>query len=109
MEIDQGAARAQASAGCPIPSCCWRCPDATRSGLGGVWRPPDGDPTVPTNRREERLVSTWVYLESEPGCWTVGYYDPSDRWQPVSDHASPEEAAEKVHYLNGGCPGNGGC
>lgn len=58
MEIDQGAARAQASAGCPIPSCCWRCPDATRSGLGGVWRPPDGDPTVPM--RGGALPQRWL-------------------------------------------------
>lgn len=52
-------------------------------------------------------MSTYIYRRTEEQLWTVGYYDPSDRWQPVSDHGSPEEAAEKVHYLNGGCPG--GC
>jgi hypothetical protein len=45
---------------------------------------------------------TWVYLRSEPGLWTVGYYDPSGRWQPDSDHGSADEAAQRVHWLNGG-------
>jgi hypothetical protein len=44
----------------------------------------------------------WVYLNSEPGLWTVGFYDPSGKWQPDSDHSSQEKAAERVHYLNGG-------
>ncbi len=44
----------------------------------------------------------WVYLMSEPGLWTVGYYDPNGNWNPDSDHGSREEAAKRVHYLNGG-------
>lgn len=47
---------------------------------------------------------TWVYLRSEPNLWTVGFYDPQGNWQPDSDHSSPEEAAKRVHYLNGGTP-----
>lgn len=44
----------------------------------------------------------YVYIKSEPGLWTVGFYTPSHEWMPDSDHASPEEAAAQVSYLNGG-------
>lgn len=44
----------------------------------------------------------YVYWQSEPGLWTVGYYSPDGERHPESDHASPAEAAERVHYLNGG-------
>jgi len=44
----------------------------------------------------------YVYMQTEPGLWTVGFYDPNGEWVPESDHKSPEEAAERVHYLNGG-------
>jgi hypothetical protein len=33
--------------------------------------------------------------------WTVGFYDPNGKWMPESDFNSPEEAAERVNYLNG--------
>jgi len=45
---------------------------------------------------------TWVYIQSEPGLWTVGFYTPAGRWEAESDHASREDAIERVHYLNGG-------
>ncbi len=45
---------------------------------------------------------SWTYLRSEPGLWTVGWYK-GDTWEPESDHGSPDEAAERCHYLNGGC------
>jgi hypothetical protein len=44
----------------------------------------------------------YVYKQSEPGLYTVGYYDPDGKWQPESDHDSTEAAAARVHYLNGG-------
>ena len=44
----------------------------------------------------------YVYIKSELNLWTVGFYDPNGKWIPESDHATPELAAEKVHYLNGG-------
>lgn len=45
----------------------------------------------------------YVYKRTEPGLWTVGYYaPPHDRWSPESDHSSQEEAAARVHWLNGG-------
>lgn len=45
---------------------------------------------------------TWVYKQTEPTLWTVGFYDPDGKWHPESDHGTPGEAAERVHYLNGG-------
>lgn len=43
----------------------------------------------------------YVYLRSEPGLWTVGYYSPDGKWNPESDHNSTEEAAKRVVWLNG--------
>jgi hypothetical protein len=45
---------------------------------------------------------SYVYIRSEPGLWTVGFYDPKGEWHPDSDHDSRVNAAERVHYLNGG-------
>lgn len=47
-------------------------------------------------------ASSYVYMRSEPGLWTVGFYDPTGKWQPESDHESTDAAAARVHYLNGG-------
>ena len=44
----------------------------------------------------------YVYIKSEPGLWTVGFYDPDGVWQPESDHGDIVKAAERVHWLNGG-------
>ena len=44
----------------------------------------------------------YVYRKSETLLWTVGYYDPDGKWQSESDHEAKEEAAKRVHYLNGG-------
>lgn len=45
----------------------------------------------------------YVYLKSkDEELWTVGFYDPSGKWQPESDHDSEEKAANRVHWLNGG-------
>lgn len=48
------------------------------------------------------MKTAWVYRESEPGLWTVGFYDPKGEWEPESDHKSSESAANRVHFLNGG-------
>ncbi|HUK73040.1 MAG TPA: hypothetical protein VLW50_30525 [Streptosporangiaceae bacterium] len=47
-------------------------------------------------------MSGYVYIRSEPFLWTVGYYSPDGKWHSESDHASAEEAATQVRYLNGG-------
>ncbi|MFW6116664.1 MAG: hypothetical protein ACOC6F_02960 [bacterium] len=44
----------------------------------------------------------YLFIQSEQSLWTVGYYDEGGGWHPESDHDSPEEAAKRVHYLNGG-------
>jgi hypothetical protein len=39
------------------------------------------------------------------GCdhlWSVGYFDPEGRWQEESDHATADDAAKRVAWLNGG-------
>lgn len=43
----------------------------------------------------------YVYLQSEPGLYTVGFYDPSGKWHPESDHDNIIKAAKRVNYLNG--------
>lgn len=50
-------------------------------------------------------TTTWLYLQSEYGAyplWTVGFYDPDGKWIAESDHGRANDAAERVHYLNGG-------
>jgi len=44
----------------------------------------------------------YVYKQTEPNLYTVGFYDPSGRWIPDSDWSIKEEAVERVHHLNGG-------
>lgn len=44
----------------------------------------------------------WVYEQTGPTEWTVGHYKPDQTWVPESRHPSPEAAAERVRYLNGG-------
>jgi hypothetical protein len=44
----------------------------------------------------------YVYIQSEPQLWTVGFYRPGGKWEPESDHGTPAEAAARVAYLNGG-------
>jgi len=47
-------------------------------------------------------MNGYVYIQSEPGLWTVGFYKPDGKWEAESDHESAEAAAERVAYLNGG-------
>jgi hypothetical protein len=47
----------------------------------------------------------FVYLYTEGSgdpFYTVGFYDPQGNWHPDSDHISQDEAARRIHYLNGG-------
>lgn len=46
--------------------------------------------------------TVWVYIQSEANLWTTGFYSPDGKWHPDSDWGSKDEAAERVHYLNGG-------
>ena len=44
----------------------------------------------------------WVFIKSEEGLYTVGFYDPQGGWHTDSDYDYKSEAAQRVHYLNGG-------
>lgn len=44
----------------------------------------------------------YVYIASEPGLYTVGFYTPDGKWEPESDHRDSVSAAARAHYLNGG-------
>lgn len=44
----------------------------------------------------------YVYIKTEAGLWTVGFYSPDGEFQPESDHSSIELAADRAHWLNGG-------
>lgn len=44
----------------------------------------------------------WIYIQSEPSLFTVGFYKPNGEWESESDHVTREQAANRVHYLNGG-------
>lgn len=46
----------------------------------------------------------YVYKNSEPGLWTVGFYDPNGKWNAESDHSDPNKAAERCAWLNGSRP-----
>lgn len=52
--------------------------------------------------RKEGGLSVYVYIQSEPGLWTVGFYDPQGKFVPESDHNNTDSAATRVHWLNGG-------
>ena len=53
-------------------------------------------------RTVEERGTGYVYDSFERGLWTVGFYDPQGKWRPESDHDSEREAADRVHFLNGG-------
>lgn len=46
----------------------------------------------------------YVYVRSEPGLWTVGFYKPDGKWEPESDYSNSAAAAERVAWLNGHNP-----
>jgi len=45
---------------------------------------------------------SYVYIQTEPRLWTVGFYAPDGSWHTDTDHGSKQEAAAQVRYLNGG-------
>ena len=46
-------------------------------------------------------MTGYVYIRSEPGLWTVGFYRPDGSWVPESDHDDQDQAANRVAWLNG--------
>jgi hypothetical protein len=67
---------------------------------GGGWVKPSE--AVPRIAEENEMDQSYVYIQTESNLFTVGFYDPSEKWHPESDHETKEEAAKRVHYLNGG-------
>lgn len=45
---------------------------------------------------------TWVFIETMPQVWSVGFYSPEGKWHRDADYNSTADAAARVHYLNGG-------
>ena len=45
---------------------------------------------------------TYVYMQSEPSLWTVGFCDLDGNFYPESDHETMRAAADRVAFLNGG-------
>lgn len=57
---------------------------------------------------------SYVYIETERWTdedgvkrhlYTVGFYKPEGQFEAESDYDNKDEAAERVHYLNGGAGG----
>lgn len=44
----------------------------------------------------------YVSIETEPGLHTVGFFNPSGKFQPFADCDSKQEAETKINILNGG-------
>ncbi len=49
----------------------------------------------------------YVYRETERGVWTVGFYRQSNvthqpKFEAESDWSTPEAAASRVNFMNGG-------
>lgn len=49
--------------------------------------------------------SGYLYIQSQPQVWTVGFYMPNGTWVAETDWSSPELAAKRVRRLNGGDEG----
>ena len=49
-------------------------------------------------------MNRYVYIQSEPSLYTVGFYKPDGQWEPESDHDDREQAAKRVAWLNGALP-----
>lgn len=46
---------------------------------------------------------TWVYRQTGPGLYTVGYYEPAIHdWCLDMDFDNRDSARARCHYLNGG-------
>lgn len=71
------------------------------------WFADDPDPSsLKTGHDVREAKRMWVYHAVYEGGrithYEVGYYSPDRVWHVESRHDSPEAAAERVHWLNGG-------
>jgi hypothetical protein len=44
----------------------------------------------------------YIYIQTEPRLWTVGFYNPAGDFVSESDHGTSEGAADRTAWLNGG-------
>ena len=44
----------------------------------------------------------WVYKQENETTWVVGYFSPHGEWFTVKEFDKAWDAAEYIHYLNGG-------
>ena len=54
------------------------------------------------NQPNNEVKHMYVYIQTGPKLWTVGFYSPDDGFVGENDYDNPEKAATRVHYLNGG-------
>ena len=60
------------------------------------------DDRADVQERQGGTIKMWVFKQTETGCFTVGFYDPSGSWNPEGDYGSREMAAARCNFLNGG-------
>ena len=51
---------------------------------------------------EDEGKTMWVYKQDKSGLFLVGYWTPNKRWVLDSKWEDKDNAAARVHYLNGG-------
>lgn len=50
------------------------------------------------DKKEDRM---YIYVESKPGLYTIGFYTPNGEWIPESDCIDKVDAVNRVALLNG--------
>lgn len=53
-----------------------------------------------TKTMEEKTM--WVFRQNEQSLWEVGYYTPDKEWVLDQAYVRRSDAAQRVHWLNGG-------
>ena len=79
----------------------WREMLAKSREVYGTWEPNDD---LPKQLDMEDLIM-WKYKQMQIGSdflFIVGWYDPSGEWHADLSYSSRDDAAARVHYLNGG-------
>src|ERR1051326_1498427 len=70
----------------PIPGADSRRAERLGAGVGR----PNQTRSVRRAQQGGRM-SHWVYVQSEPTLWTVGFYSPDGKWHTDSDHGTPDD------------------
>lgn len=72
-----------------------------RSWKPSQWFEEDDSPRIAALLYVEESVM-WVYRKTGEKVWTTGFYSPDREWHADREWDSPDLAAERVHWLNGG-------